>query len=55
MNFQDRYSLTEGEVFQKLDEKGKVIEEIPKLVVSNDAYAIGDMIQKLIYELGRAR
>lgn len=55
MEFKDKYSITAGEVFEVLDIDKKVIDTIPKMVVSPDCFALGDIIQYLINKLEHIR
>jgi len=54
MNFKEVYTRTAGEIFISYDKNGKEI-ETPKILLSVDAYAIGEMISELINKIEHAR
>lgn len=55
MDFKDKYSTKAGEAYNQEDKDGNVVLSIPKKVISEDAYALGDMIQELINKIEHAR
>ena len=55
MEFKNKYSINTEEFFEVLDGDGKIIETIPKSVVSEDCFALGDIISDLIIKLEHIR
>lgn len=59
MNFTDKYITTDKEtqIAQQIPNEDPLetpVEE-PKLIISNDAYALGEMLQNLIDKIEHAR
>lgn len=55
MDFKDKYSTKAGEKYIYFDNLTGQQVIIDKKVVSDDAFAIGEMLQNLINELARSR
>lgn len=46
MRFEDKYTITDGEVFNTKDKDDKDI-QVPKLLISNDTFALGEVLEKI--------
>lgn len=55
MEFKDKYSTKAGETYTEKDKDGNIILSIPKKVVSEDCFALGDIISDLINKVEQTR
>ena len=55
MNFREEYTTNEKIAIEEKDEKIKEKIEKGKTVLSNDAYALGSMVEKLLNKIEHAR
>ncbi|MFA5051310.1 MAG: hypothetical protein WC499_04320 [Patescibacteria group bacterium] len=55
MEFKDKYSTKEGELYEKKGDDDEVLISFKKKVISDDAFALGDIIQDLINKIEHLR
>ena len=55
MNFREEYTTNEKIAIEEKDEKIKEKIEKGKTVLSNDAYALGSMVEKLLNKIEHTR